>query len=124
MITLDVIIWIGFKMSQKNLGRKSIFCQPPTHKNFLLFSVMKFKEKFKYVFASPEPPRDGDDPPQPPRRFKKEMIYESLPDSLKTEVLVRTKIETDEEVLKIRQELCRQIMFKIECYSLKDKLDI
>ncbi len=74
---------------------------------------MTFHVKFEInnhvltLFASPEPPKDGDDPPQPPRRFKKEMIYESLPDSLKTEVLVRTKIETDEEVLKLRQELCR-----------------
>jgi len=58
-----------------------------------------------YEFFSPEPPTE--DPPQPPRRFKKETIYESLPESLKTEVLVRTKIETDEKVLKERQELCR-----------------
>ena len=34
-------------------------------------------------------------------------MYESLPASLKTECLVRTKIEVDENVLKQRQELTR-----------------
>lgn len=48
-----------------------------------------------------------DEPVPPPRRFKKEALYESLPESFKTEVLVRTKVETDEKVLMHRQELCR-----------------
>ena len=46
-------------------------------------------------------------PVSPPRRFRRENIYESLPSSLKTECLVRTKVETDESVLKQRQELTR-----------------
>ena len=46
-------------------------------------------------------------PTPPPRRFKKEDIYATLPASFKTEVLVKTKIETDEEVLRHRQELTR-----------------
>ena len=50
---------------------------------------------------------DNVGPTPPPRRFRKEDIYESLPASLKTEVLVKSKIETDEEVLKQRQELTR-----------------
>ena len=49
---------------------------------------------------------DGN-PTPPPRRFKKENIYESLPASLKTEVLVKTKVETDEEILEQRRELTR-----------------
>ncbi len=32
-------------------------------------------------------------------------MYDSLPRSLKTEVLVRTKVEADEEVLKKRQQV-------------------
>lgn len=50
---------------------------------------------------------DDSGPTPPPRRFRKEDIYESLPASLKTEVLVKTKIEADEQVLKARQELAR-----------------
>ncbi len=50
---------------------------------------------------------DADGPEPPPRRFKKEDIYESLPGSLKTELQVRTKIETDEETLNQRRELTR-----------------
>ena len=50
---------------------------------------------------------DHASPTPPPRRFRREDIYESLPASLKTEVLVKSKIETDEEVLKYRQELTR-----------------
>ncbi len=38
---------------------------------------------------------------------KKENLYERLPDSWKTEVLVRSKVEEDEKVLKERQELAR-----------------
>jgi hypothetical protein len=68
-----------------------------------------FDEPIEFNFclvSSPEPPTD-EEPVPPPRRFKKETLYESLPDSFKTEVLVRTKIETDEKLLKERQELCR-----------------
>jgi hypothetical protein len=37
-------------------------------------------------------------------RFRNlDSMYDSLPRSLKTEVLVRTKVEADEEVLKKRQ---------------------
>ena len=50
---------------------------------------------------------DNVGPTPPPRRFRREELYDSLPASLKTEVLVKTKIETDEEVLKHRQELTR-----------------
>lgn len=50
---------------------------------------------------------DNAGPTPPPRRFRREELYDSLPASLKTEVLVKTKIETDEEVLKHRQELTR-----------------
>lgn len=50
---------------------------------------------------------ENDGPTPPPRRFRKEDIYESLPASLKSEVLVKTKIETNEEILKARQELSR-----------------
>ncbi len=47
-------------------------------------------------------------PTPPPRRFRtREDIYQSLPASLKQEVLVKTKIEVDEAVLKKRQELAR-----------------
>jgi hypothetical protein len=41
----------------------------------------------------------------PPR--KKENLRERLPESLKSECLVRAKIEKDEAVLKQRQELTR-----------------
>ena len=37
----------------------------------------------------------------------KENLYEKLPDSLKAECLVRTKVEEDEEVLKERQQMTR-----------------
>ncbi len=37
----------------------------------------------------------------------KENLYEKLPEGLKTEMLVRTKVETDEQTLKERQELTR-----------------
>jgi hypothetical protein len=60
-----------------------------------------------YFNHSPEPPTESEDPVPPPRRFKKEGLYESLPESLKTELQVRTKIETDEKLVKERQELCR-----------------
>jgi hypothetical protein len=46
-------------------------------------------------------------------------MYDSLPRSLKTEVLVRTKVEADEEVLKKRQlvkitgKLLRILIFDI-----------
>ena len=50
---------------------------------------------------------DNAGPTPPPRRFRREELYDSLPASLKTEVLVKTKVETDEEVLKQRQELTR-----------------
>ena len=39
----------------------------------------------------------------------KENLYEKLPDSLKTECLVRTKVEVDEKVLKERQEMTRSM---------------
>ena len=47
-----------------------------------------------------------DGPTPPPRRFRKEDIYESLPASLKAEVLVRVRDE-DPEVQMQRQELTR-----------------
>ena len=50
---------------------------------------------------------DNAGPTPPPRRFRREDLYESLPASLKTEVLVKTKVEVDENVLKQRQELTR-----------------
>lgn len=46
-------------------------------------------------------------PVAPPRRSRREQMYESIPASLKQEVLVRTKVEKDEAVLKQRQELTR-----------------
>ena len=46
-------------------------------------------------------------PTPPPRRFRREDIYATLPASFKTEVLVKSKIETDDELLKARQELTR-----------------
>jgi hypothetical protein len=61
--------------------------------------------KIFLISFSPEPPKD--EVPQPPQRTKKEILYNQLPDSLKTEVLVRTKIEADENIAKERQELCR-----------------
>ena len=80
-----------------------------------------FNKTTHFTFYSPEPPKD-DEPVPPPRRFKKETLYESLPDSLKTEVLVRTKVETDEKVRKERQELCRWVWNhfegqKLSCFS-------
>ena len=57
----------------------------------------------------------------PPRRSKDQgaaaaaedeapkTLYEKLPDSLKSEVLVRSKVEVDEQVLKQRQELTRSM---------------
>lgn len=54
----------------------------------------------------------------PPRRFKKEALYESLPESLKTEVLVRTKVETDEKVLLQRQELCRYVVARTKALAV------
>merc|ERR1740129_2308372 len=50
--------------------------------------------------------RADDGPTPPPRRFRKEDIYESLPASLKAEVLVRVRDE-DPEVQMQRQELTR-----------------
>jgi hypothetical protein len=41
-------------------------------------------------------------------------MYDSLPRSLKTEVLVRTKVEADEEVLKKRQQVKHGLMFRGE----------
>jgi len=57
---------------------------------------------------SPEAVKD-ERGPQPPQRTKKESLYNQLPDSLKTEVLVRTKIEPDENIARERQELCRHV---------------
>ncbi len=51
--------------------------------------------------------RDEEGPQAPPRRKEKENLYERLPESLKSECLVRAKIEVDEAVLKQRQELAR-----------------
>ena len=48
-----------------------------------------------------------DGPTPPPRKFRKEDLYESLPASLKQDLLVKSKIETDEEKLQQRQELTR-----------------
>ncbi|CAB4056705.1 unnamed protein product [Lepeophtheirus salmonis] len=59
------------------------------------------------MFKKKEYGENDDEPIAPPRKFKKENLYESLPNSLKTEVLVRSKIEEDPEVLKERQELVR-----------------
>ena len=55
----------------------------------------------------PEVSSEAAGPTPPPRRFRREDLYESLPASLKTEVLVKSKFETDEELLKRRQELTR-----------------
>ena len=38
--------------------------------------------------------------------------YDALPESLKTEVLVRTKVEEDPEVLKERQETVKVIFYQ------------
>ena len=40
-------------------------------------------------------------------------MYDTLPRSLKTEVLVRTKVETDEEVLKKRQQVKKKESFRL-----------
>merc|ERR1712008_656087 len=50
--------------------------------------------------------RDEAGPTPPPRRFRKEDIYQSLPASLKAEVLVRVRDE-DPEVQMQRQESTR-----------------
>jgi hypothetical protein len=57
--------------------------------------------------------RSGDEadragePTPPPRRFRKQDLYESLPASLKMEVLVGSKFEANDEILQQRQELIR-----------------
>lgn len=50
---------------------------------------------------------DNSRPTPPPRRFRREEMYESLPASLKTEVLCTSKIETDFDTLTKRRELTR-----------------
>jgi hypothetical protein len=51
---------------------------------------------------------NGESPSAPPRqKWKKEDIYESLPSSLKSELIVRSRNIVDEEELKQRQELIR-----------------
>ena len=62
---------------------------------------------------------DSAAPVAPPRRNKDQSaaagdeapktLYEKLPDSFKSEVLVRSKVEVDEKVLKERQELTRSM---------------
>ena len=62
---------------------------------------------------------DGAAPVAPPRKSKDQgaaaedeapkTLYEKLPGSLKSEVLVRSKVEVDEKVLKERQELTRSM---------------
>ena len=51
-------------------------------------------------------------PVPPPRRarlenLRKENLYATLPASLKTELMVQSKVLEDEEVIKLRQELVK-----------------
>ena len=65
----------------------------------------------------------GESPSAPPRqKWKKEDIYESLPSSLKSELIVRSRNIVDDDELKQRQELIRSHTPSqlSEIHSLKD----
>ena len=55
------------------------------------------------------PPRKSKDQGAGAEDEAPKTLYEKLPDSLKSEVLVRSKVEVDEKVLKERQELTRSM---------------
>eukprot|EP00092_Neocalanus_flemingeri_P085459 GFUD01107548.1.p1 GENE.GFUD01107548.1~~GFUD01107548.1.p1 ORF type:complete len:2241 (+),score=686.17 GFUD01107548.1:98-6820(+) len=46
-------------------------------------------------------------PTPPPRKWKKEDIYESIPSSLRSELVVKTMVEEDVEEVELRKELIR-----------------
>ena len=55
------------------------------------------------------PPRKSKDQGAAAEDEAPKTLYEKLPGSLKSEVLVRSKVEVDEKVLKERQELTRSM---------------
>ena len=74
------------------------------------------------------PPRKSKDQGAAAEDEAPKTLYEKLPGSLKSEVLVRSKVEVDEKVLKERQELTRSMSpaqvrsFKHSRYGRKNML--
>lgn len=74
--------------------------------SFSEFPIPKTIEGMISKRSGDEADRAGE-PTPPPRRFRKQDLYESLPASLKMEVLVGSKFEANDEILQQRQELIR-----------------